>query len=128
VLFVEDEESLRLPVSWMLRKRNFSVIEAGDGRAAFDLLHSHKDKIDVLLLDWTLPGTAPDELVKEARRIRPDTKIVLTSAYNRQMVMNGIESTQIQAFIRKPFQLDDLVQLLRDVLTSQGQRALGHAT
>lgn len=128
VLFVEDEETLRLAVSKMLRKREFSVIEAADGRTAFDLLRNHKDNIDVLLLDMTLPGTPSEELLREAKRIRPDMKIILTSAYQREMVMDRIESPQIRGFIRKPFQLNDVVQLLREVLASQAERASGAAS
>jgi len=116
LLFVEDEETLRDAVSKMLRRRGFSVIEAGDGRTAFDLLRIHADKIDVLLLDMTIPGTPSDELAEEATRIRPDIKIILTSAYPQKMFMNRIESPPIRAFIRKPFRLDEIVQLLKDVL------------
>ncbi len=123
LLFVEDEETLRAAVSKMLRKRGFSVIEAGDGRTASDLLRSHADKIDVLLLDMTIPGTPSDELAAEATRIRPDIKIILTSAYNQKMVMDRIESPTIRGFIRKPFRLDEIVQLMRDVLASPGVRS-----
>jgi PAS domain S-box-containing protein len=123
LLFVEDEETLRAAVSKMLRKRGFSVIEAGDGRTASDLLRSHEDKIDVLLLDMTIPGTPSDELVEEAKRIRPDIKIILTSAYPQKMVINRVESPSIRAFIRKPFRLDEIVRLLRDVLASPELRS-----
>lgn len=118
VLFVEDEETLRVAVSKMLRKRGFSVIEAGDGRSAFNLLDSDNVKIDVLLLDMTLPGTPSNELIEEALRIRPDIRIILTSAYQRETVMRGIQSPQIRAFIRKPFRLDEVVPLLRSALAS----------
>ena len=56
ILVVEDEEVLRGAVSKALRKRGYSVLDAGDGSAAIDLFHAHKDEIDAILLDVTLPG------------------------------------------------------------------------
>ncbi len=119
VLFVEDEETLRHAVSQMLRRKQFSVIEAGDGWTALDLLRSHPGDICVLLLDMTLPGIPSKDLIQESRRLRPDMKIILTSAYHQETISEGIESPQIRAFIRKPFLIDQIVRLLRDILGSQ---------
>jgi PAS domain S-box-containing protein len=118
VLLVEDEETLRLSVSKMLRKNGFSIIEVGDGSAAIDLLHRQTDRIDLILLDLTLPGTSSREVIAESLRIRPDMKIILTSAYAREMAMPSIDSPQVKGFIRKPFKLEDVVQLLRYTLSS----------
>ncbi len=46
MLVVEDEDVLRLSVSKMLRKEGFTVIEAGDGSAAIDLLRDHEKDDD----------------------------------------------------------------------------------
>ena len=86
LLLVEDEETLRTSVSKMLSRRGFSVVGAGDGSAAVDLLRSHPGKIDIILLDMTLPGTPSREVIAEAQRTRPAVKIVLTSAYSRETV------------------------------------------
>ncbi|HTF70423.1 MAG TPA: PAS domain S-box protein, partial [Edaphobacter sp.] len=56
VLVVEDEETLRLAVSKILRMKGFSVIEAIDGSAAVDLFRANEREIAVVLLDMTLPG------------------------------------------------------------------------
>src|SRR5262249_44730470 len=80
VLVVEDEEVLRLAVSKMLAKERFSVIEAGDGTTGANLFRANEAKIDVVLLDLTLPGLSGREVLKELRRIRPDVKVILTTA------------------------------------------------
>jgi CheY-like chemotaxis protein len=120
VLLVEDEDMLRLSVSKMLRRRGFSVVEAGDGSAAVDRIRTHRHQIDVIVLDVTIPGTSSREVVAEARRTRPDVKVILTSAYSREMVMPSLEEPGVSAFIRKPFPLADLVELLRKTLASAG--------
>ena len=65
----------------MLRKAGLSVIEASDGSSALDFLRTHGDEIGILLLDITLPGASSSEVFKEARRLRPGMKIIVTSAY-----------------------------------------------
>ena len=117
VLVVEDEEMLRLSLSKLLEKKGFSVMEAGDGCLAIDLFRKQKDRINLILLDATIAGCSSREVLAEARRIRPEIKVILTSAYSREMVMPSLGAQPINAFIRKPFPLADLVELLRTTLT-----------
>jgi two-component system cell cycle sensor histidine kinase/response regulator CckA len=117
ILVVEDEDTLRFSVSKILGKKGFSVVEAGDGSVAIDFLRSHKGDIDIILLDMTIPGASSRDVLAEAQRLRPATKVILTSAYSREMVTASVDTPQIKGFIRKPFRLDDLVGLLRNTLS-----------
>jgi Response regulator containing CheY-like receiver, AAA-type ATPase, and DNA-binding domains len=118
VLLVEDEDMLRYAVSKMLRIHGFSVIEAGNGSAALDLVRSYRNSIEVILLDLTIPGAPSSEVVAESQRIRPGLTIVLMSAYSPEMVPHSLNVPEVKGFIRKPFRISDLVQLLRDNLSS----------
>jgi CheY-like chemotaxis protein len=118
ILVVEDDEPLRRAVSMGLRKRGFSVIEASEGSIALDLIHAHKDEIDVVLLDVTLPGASSREVFEEAFRIRPDMKVIVTSAYGEEVVDAHYSGLRVNHFIRKPFQLDDLVRSFGSVLSA----------
>ena len=116
VLVVEDEELLRLAVSKALRKRGFSVMLASDGSAAMELIRTHKDDIDLILLDVTLPGRSSREVFEEAQRLRPDLKMILTSAYGKEAVSASFPGLRVERFIRKPFQLAELVDELQNAL------------
>jgi nitrogen-specific signal transduction histidine kinase/CheY-like chemotaxis protein len=118
VLVVEDEDPLRQAVFKMLRKRGLEVLEAANGSAAIDVLRASGGKIDVMLLDMTIPGASSHEVVAEAAKARPDIKVILTSAYSQEMLRPPLSASQIRGFIRKPFQLGDLVQTLRNAFTS----------
>jgi signal transduction histidine kinase/ligand-binding sensor domain-containing protein/CheY-like chemotaxis protein len=118
VLVVEDEDPLRLAVVKMLRKTGFAVLEAANGSAAISLLRASQGKIDVVLLDMTIPGASSREVVAEAAQIRPDIRVVLTSAYSQEMLKPPLSASQIHAFIRKPFQFADLVETLRNASSS----------
>jgi CheY-like chemotaxis protein len=113
VLVVEDETILRTAVSKMLRKEGFSVIEAGDGNTAANLFRANESSVDVVLLDVTIPGLSGREIVEELRRIRPDVKIVLTSAFSqdRSLLLTG--GQQQWGYIRKPYQFSELTRLLQ---------------
>jgi two-component system cell cycle sensor histidine kinase/response regulator CckA len=111
VLVVEDEDPLRQAVSKMLRKHGFSVIEVRDGSAALDAIRGPNNPIDVLLLDITLPGVSGREVLQEARRLRPEMRVVVTSAYPEGMAAASLQTT-IEHFIRKPYRLDDFMRLL----------------
>ena len=113
VLVVEDEAPLRQAVVKMLRTSGFVVLEANDGSAAIDLLRANADKIDVVLLDMTIPGASGAQVVAEAARTQPEIRVILTSAYSPEMLTATLSASQVRGFIRKPFQVGDLVKTLR---------------
>jgi len=113
VLVVEDEEMLRIAVCKMLRKKDFTVIEAGDGNAALETMRERAAEIGVILLDMTLPGISGKQLFEELRAIRPDVRVILTTAYSKEMAANALGSLQAWGFIRKPYHIADLVAMLR---------------
>ena len=115
ILIVEDEDPLRQATSKMLRKAGYSVLEAEDGSAALDTVRAEKSRINVLLLDVTLPGTPSCAVLEEARRLRPETRVIVTSAYNEDMAAAALHGT-FERFIRKPYRLGDLADLIRQEL------------
>ena len=72
----------------------------------------------MILLDMTIPGASSHEVVAEAAKARPDIRVILTSAYSQEMLTPPMSSSQIRGFIRKPFQLGDLVQTLWNSFSS----------
>jgi two-component system, cell cycle sensor histidine kinase and response regulator CckA len=117
ILIVEDEELLLQATAKMLRKAGFSAVEAIDGSAGLDAIRGHQNPIDVLLLDLTLPGTPSRDVLEEGNRLRPEMKVIVTSAYNEAMAAASLGVT-IERFIRKPYRLDDLVALVRQAISS----------
>jgi CheY-like chemotaxis protein len=117
ILVVEDETSLRQPIVKMLRKTGFEVFEAADGTSAIDLFRKHGRRIDAILLDMTLPGPYGPEIVAEAAKLKPEIRVILTSAYSHEMIEGSMTAPQICGFIRKPFKLIDLLKIIRSSLS-----------
>jgi len=117
VMVVEDEGPLRQAVTKMLRRTGFEVLEAADGTSALALVRANRGRIDLILLDVTIPGASSAEVVAEAAQAQPAPKVILTSAYSQETLPPPMNSCEVSSFIRKPFQLGDLVQTLRNALS-----------
>ena len=127
LLIVEDEESLRIPVSTLLRRKGVRVMEAADGPTAIEVLRKNGDAIDAMLVDLTLPGMSGAAVIAEAGRIRPDLKIVLTSAYSSQAAAAALAAPQVKDFIRKPYEVRELTRVLGEVLASSSEQSVPSA-
>ena len=128
VLVVEDEDTLRIAVSKMLRRRGFTVIEAANGETGVDLFRASALQIDVVLLDLTLPGTSGREVLGELRRVKANVKVIITSAYSQdqaQTTLGGqqpcLGGQQPWRYIRKPYQINELAGLLRKSIGTNGE-------
>jgi PAS domain S-box-containing protein len=115
ILVVEDEDPLRRAVVKMLHRAGLSVIEAIDGSAALEAIRSPKSTIDVLLLDMTLPGVPSREVFEEAKRLRPDMSLIVTSAYGEDVAAGTLG--KLERFIRKPYRINDLLDLIRQTIS-----------
>ena len=121
VLLVEDEPALRVAIGKALEKREFSVISASNAQDAISKLRASLQNVDVALLDLTLPGMSGQEALVAMRKIKPDLKIVLTSAHDPHMIgQRGANGVQPETrFIRKPYRLNELVHVLREEIGSR---------
>jgi PAS domain S-box-containing protein len=114
VLVVEDEAPLRQVVSKMLGKTGVFVIEAADGGTALDAIRTQQNRIDVVVLDITIPGASSREIFEEAMRLRPEVRVIVTSAYSEEVAAMSLRGP-VQHFLRKPYRLADLAKLIQTV-------------
>jgi DNA-binding NtrC family response regulator len=98
---VEDEDALRQAASKILRRAGFSVTEARNGSDALDAIREEGRSIDVLLLDITLPAAPSWQVFQEAMRLRPEVKVIVTSAYGEEAAKAALRAP-VPYFLRKP--------------------------
>jgi PAS domain S-box-containing protein len=119
VLVVDDEDHLRLAVAKMLRRSGVETLEAANGSVAIDLLRARGAEIDLILLDLTIPGRSSTEVLAQAAMARPaNVKVILASAYSEEVAKTMMQAPIVRGFIRKPFELEELLQRVRTVLLS----------
>ena len=66
----------------------------------------------------TIPGASSLDVLAEATNVRPDIRVVLTSAYAQETFSSAPSVLKVSGFIRKPFQLVDLLKTLRQSVVS----------
>ena len=110
VLVVEDVMLIRMATVDMIEQLGFQALEAGDGAEALAILQKNPD-IETLLTDLGLPGMNGRQLVEEARRLRPDLKVIVASGYSTESQVGGRPDGDI-AHLTKPYDLGQLRRAL----------------
>jgi PAS domain S-box-containing protein len=116
VLLVEDEEAVRNVAKEMLECLGFQVVAAADGQEALAAYRAHADAIVCVLLDLTMPRMSGEETFRELRRLRPDLRIILSSGYNEQDVIQQFAGKGLAGFVQKPYTLGALQEAMRRAL------------
>ena len=119
VLVVEDEEPVRHMTVDALRELGYTVVQASDGKEALRHLQL-QPRVDVMFTDIVMPDMTGRELADQARKSRPDLKVLYTTGYTRNAIVhNGVLDRDV-AFLPKPFTLEQLAAKIRDVLAQAG--------
>ncbi|MGM0560738.1 MAG: PAS domain S-box protein [Pseudomonadota bacterium] len=119
ILVVEDDELVRKHLVGLLGELNYRVTDSGDAASALDILKQHED-IDLLFTDVIMPGAmnGPD-LAREANALRPDLKVLYTSGYTENAVMQDGRLEPNVHLLSKPYRRQELALKLREVLGTE---------
>lgn len=117
ILLVEDDEQVLSVTAQTLRDLGYEVIETSAADQALAALDAHPE-ICLLFTDVVLPGINGRRLAEEARRRRPDIKVLFTTGYARNAIVhNGILDPDVN-LLQKPASMEQLAAKVRDVLRS----------
>ncbi|CAN5922348.1 hypothetical protein BH11MYX3_BH11MYX3_03500 [soil metagenome] len=115
ILVVDDDRFVRISTSRALRARGYTVVEARDGRDALVCLREHAG-ITLLVTDVIMPGMDGGELARAARLERPDLKVLFTSGYTDDALLeHGIRPLD-GGFLEKPFHTHALAGKVRQII------------
>jgi PAS domain S-box-containing protein len=117
ILVVDDERLVRDLARTVLERWGFHVLTAEGGRAALDIYRRQRDTIDLILLDYTMPGMNGVQVLQELLRLDPNVSVVFSSGYSMDHDVNQLLAAGARAFVPKPYRPQDLVQTIRDTLT-----------
>jgi CheY-like chemotaxis protein len=116
VLLVEDDDSVRLVASRILRQSGYEVLEASSPELALGLFREHRASIALLLTDVIMPNISGPELAAELLRQQPKLKVLYMSGYSGTAVFRHGALESGKAFLEKPFTPELLTERLREVL------------
>jgi len=116
VLVVEDEEMLGDLMCDMLMELGIKVHYAENLAKARQILDSKSAEINFILLDYQLPDMDVAGILKYLRTATPHIRIVFTSGYRLDEIRRKEGPVDIDGFLKKPFDLQSLTTLLKQML------------
>lgn len=114
ILIAEDDVGLRKGLEEMMKEEYYEVVAVDDGKKVLDGI-KNKD-FDVLLTDLVMPELGGMELLTEVKRIRPETKVIIITAF--ATIDSAVEAIKKGAsdYVEKPFKINEVQNTVRKVL------------
>ena len=120
---MDDEEAIRKLCRDVLNHFGYEAALASDGAEAVELYRQAKQAghpFEAVILDLTVPaGMGGKEAINKLREIDPDIKAIVSSGYSDDPVTADFREHGFSAFVAKPYNINDLVQVLHDALTRE---------
>ncbi len=123
ILVVDDEPGLRALAKSGLRQRGFDVLAVESGEQALDILRKGEPRVDLVVLDLTMPGLSGEKVLRAIRGFRPNLPVLIASGYATVQSQSSWVAAGAMGFIAKPYRIQDLASKLREVLDRTHGRA-----
>ncbi|NTU52151.1 MAG: response regulator [Chlorobiaceae bacterium] len=115
ILVIDDDPSVRKFISTTLKRENFTVTEAENGKEGLKRLQEEKD-IAIIITDLLMPEKEGIETIMEIRKLNPSLKILAISGGGKVGPENFLllaDAVGANATLKKPFSGQELLMSLR---------------
>ena len=116
ILFVEDEEEIRVAMRQTLERKGYGVLEARDGEDAIAVYEREKNSIDVIVLDLGLPRLGGWDVLIHIRKNNPSVKAVVVSGYFDPNIKGKMKSIGVDQLLQKPYTAARLLRAIREIM------------
>ncbi len=116
ILIVDDEEDIQKLLKIRLEQEGFTVLIASDGEKGIKV--AELEMPDLIILDIMMPKIDGYSCLKEIRRIQKtkDVPILMMSGKEEEKVRDLFAFQKISGYLEKPFELDNLVAKVKEIL------------
>ena len=116
ILVMDDEENIRDFIKNFFTIYNAKVFTAANGEEAIEI-YQKENNIDVVITDLTVPGgMGGEELVKKILEINNNAKVIVSSGYSRDPIMQHYKEYGFCNVLTKPYKISELIQVMKDAL------------
>jgi PAS domain S-box-containing protein len=120
ILLVEDDDMFRGLLRQVLEGQGYQVLVAENPAAALDLVEARSAAIQLLLSDMIMPGGTGVDLAGRLAGSHPEMRVVLMSGYTDDaLASREADRTTADAFLEKPFATQDLLRVIRELLSGR---------
>ena len=120
ILLTEDEDQVRDIAKNFLELFGFNVLEAVNGKDALELYQKNAAEITLVFTDMGMPVMDGYELFSELKKLNPELPIIVSSGYGDAEVSARIGSDNIAGIISKPYNPNQLREVLKKVVEGMG--------
>ncbi len=125
ILVVDDEEGVRALGKRLLERQGYKVLLASDGQEALDVYRREQTRIDLVILDMTMPKLSGREVLQELLTLDPAAKVIIFSGYPAEEQSGDLLAAGAVAFVHKPYTLRSLAETVRRVLDGEEMASQG---
>lgn len=111
ILIVDDQFGIRILLNEVFQKEGYQTFQAANGVQALDILQKHDP--DLVLLDMKIPGMDGIEILKRMKRIDPDIRVIIMTAYGELDMIQEAKDLGAITHFAKPFDIDDIRAAVR---------------
>jgi PAS domain S-box-containing protein len=116
ILLIEDEQMLANLLRNVLELNGYTVLTAGDGVEALEILIDRSVSLDLVITDLGLPRLGSWELVRHIRSAKPDLPIIVASGYFDPDARAEMARAKADMFVQKPYRPDEVLGKIRELL------------
>ncbi|MEJ2665371.1 MAG: response regulator [Spirochaetia bacterium] len=115
ILCIDDEVNILKSIKRLFIDEEYEIMTTTKGEEGLELLK--KRKVDVLITDQQMPGIKGLEIIKQAKKISPQTvRIMITGYSDIDVTISAINEGEIHRYIAKPWDNDQFKQIVKSVL------------
>lgn len=119
VLIIDDEDFVRTATTLLLEALGYQGLSASDGEEGLAYFEQHHSEVSAVLLDMVMPKLSGTEVAIRLQAIDPKVPIILASGFPKNAEITKLLNEGIAGFIQKPFNRQDLAELLAKVISAK---------
>lgn len=116
VMIVDDEDFVMLLAKKALVDQDYRVVTAKDGFQAIEIYRKLREKIALIILDFSMPLMDGSDVFTELLDLNPKVSVLLSSGFADQERLSGMLAMGLRGFIPKPYTHDKLLSEVRSTL------------
>jgi CheY-like chemotaxis protein len=112
VLVIDDEDYMLEVVRDSLEAHGHVALLAQSGEEGIEVLRHHRDRVDLVLLDLTMPGLGGVETCRRLREVEPTLPVILSSGFAEEEAIAQLREMDLAGFLQKPYLVGDLLRVV----------------
>lgn len=118
ILIADDEDIIREILTEMLLELNCSVVACKDGKDAVRKYKELSQEIDLVILDYQMPGFDGYATLKEMQKINPEVKALISSGLDVEFEPDSFTKNTIIDYLSKPYKFNEISKIISNIFSN----------